>query len=165
MSMELENLMRGAIARSGQLLEVILVNVIFNILAVTMGLFGVYLVAVVRTPQAYMFAPYVIAGSMALAAKAGFLLHRKWSEYAKVERVSEQHAGAFVNPSVNARNESRVSVGIANLMAVAAIALPVLIYSYMQIWTQSPSMIGVLQVLPSLGITILSVWAWIDSAR
>src|SRR6185503_327355 len=123
---ELENLMRGMVARLGQLAEVVMVNLIFTPTVVAMALFGVYLVTVVRTPQAYLFAPYVVAGSMALTAKGAVLLHRKWSEYEATEKKSEQPSDRDLirpwhNPSVDLSMQNKLAVGIANGLAVAAI--------------------------------------------
>jgi hypothetical protein len=159
---QLENLMRGFAARMGQLLEVILVNVVFNTLAVGMGLFSVYLVTVVRTPQAFTFAPYVVAGSLAMTAKGGFLLHRKWREYDKAETTDQQKAGAWRNPSIDVTKDSRSSVLLANILAVAAIALPVLLYSYYEIFLACTFIGAVVRILPSLAIVAISLWAWLQ---
>jgi hypothetical protein len=164
----LENVMRGGVARLGQLAEVIFINVGFNSLAVVMSLFSVYLVAVVRTPQAYHFAPYVIAGTLAVtAAKGGALLHRKWGEYNSAERASQQASIlAWKNPSVEVRPESRKSVLIANLLAVAAMILPVLLYSYYEIFQcWKPNVIGgVAMIVPSVLMIITSLWAWLAAS-
>jgi|GEM_PF-6097832 hypothetical protein len=156
-----EDLMRGAIARLGQLAEVVAVNVAFNSLVAIMALFGVYLVTAVRTPQAYQLAPYVVAGSVAMAAKGAVLLHRKWNEYAEAELVSEGGRNAWHNPSLDVSSQSKSAVLIANIGAVVSILVPVLIYSYIQIAIDSPTALAaVVRILPSLVLTLLSAWAW-----
>jgi hypothetical protein len=161
-----EDLMRGAVARMGQLLEVVATSLGFNAIVAIMALFSVYLVAVVQTPTAYRFAPFVVAGSVAMAAKGSVLLHRKWREYDESERTSQQQPEAWENPSINVATESRAAVGVANFLAVGAILLPVLLYSYAQIYLGSRSMLqAAVWILPSLAMFLASIWAWITAAR
>jgi hypothetical protein len=157
-SIQIDNLMRGAVARIGQLLEVIATSMTYNTLVVSMAIFSVYLVTAVRTPEAIKFAPYVVAGSIAMAAKGGFMLHRKWDEYAKAEKASQALPGQrWPNPSVFPSEQNRTAVLIANILAVAAIALPVLIHCYSQM--------SVKEILPSLTIVIFSLWAWFVASK
>jgi hypothetical protein len=162
MNLALENLMRAGVARIGQLLEVIGVSLVFNPMIFGASLFSVYLVTGVRTPQAYYAAPYVIAGSVSMAAKGGDLLHRKWDEYDAAERQSQAQPGAWRNPSIEVSKGSRTRVLIANVLAAIAIPVPVFFLSYRgSVENGKTKRRAFLQILPPLLITIFSAYAWL----
>ncbi len=162
---ELTNVtMRGAVARTGMLFQVISVEAVSTIAATGLSIFAVYLAAVVNTAASLAFACFIVAGTLGFVAKGGFLLHRKWKEYEASEKQAESVFDTWKNPAIRVDQRSKALVGIVNTVAAAGILLPVLAYSIHQLFYVLPTALFVLVSTYSVTLSLISVFGWIKAS-
>ncbi len=165
-AIELENLMRGLAARAGQLLEVVMVSVGFNLAVYAASLYAVHTVKTARTLLDYTVALYIIASALVMAAKGAEMLHRKFGEYAAMELASEKaNPQALQNPSVHVSAQSRSSVMVINILAVLTLAGLIIIVAGYQIIRQASAPEAAACILPPLLIAAYAGWVWANAAK
>ncbi len=163
----MENLMRGAMARFGQLLEVVMTSVGYNAIVLAMSVYAVHTVRTARTAFDYTVALYIVAASMFVAAKGAELIHqRKWAEYDLIEKQAEAKSPeALVNPSVHVAAQSRANVKIVNIGLVATLALFAVVVSCWEIFGLV-SILGALgRILPPLVLAIYAGYCWASFSK
>jgi hypothetical protein len=169
-----EDLMRAGWARFGQLLEVVLTTVGYNLAVYGASLYAVQVMRTARTVFDYTVALYIIASALVMAAKGAEMVHRKWGEYARVEQFAESAAdGAppgfrvWHNPSLDVSTQSRSSVRNINILAVATLVGLVVVVSCFQIlvMTDFNLLASALRVLPPLIIAGYAGYMWATASK
>lgn len=159
-----EDIMRGAIARIGCLVQVVVIDIIFHILVVGLNVFAVYLLVAFDSATAYGFAAYTVAASVGLTAKGALMLHRKWNEYVAMEEEAQNSRGDWRNPGLRPKPQNKLAVGIANGLAMIALPIPILLYSYFWIVPKMTTIGAALVVFSSLLMVMAGIYSWVRSS-
>lgn len=166
----LTNAVRGLAARFGQLLEVVMVNVVFNAVVFGACIYALSLVASAEQIKDSWMRPFfalcIIAGAMCLTAKGADLIHgRKWLEYNQMEQKAQAQDGAIENPSVDVSKKSRKSILVINVLGIVVLALPVIVIGSYQLLTRLDLLPALGLIVPTVSITFYAAYIWLSSSK
>lgn len=162
-----EDLLRGFTARAFTLAQVIMIDLSHLLAALTLNLFAVWLVAGVQTREAFVSAPFIVAASLALVAKGGALLHRKWNEYVAMEREAEgiiPDDPVWRNPILTVAVSNKLTVELNNALAVVTLPLVTLYLSFSALAKDFPADFWPVVIL-SLSACYVGIAGWITASK